>query len=85
MLFKELKEDKEKERNELATELSRMPDKKLRVLCYGPVDSGKSSFIDSIRSTLTGKMISKAAGGYSTSMTNETSKTVKVINSMVDA
>jgi hypothetical protein len=54
-------------------------DKTLRVLCYGPVKSGKSSFIDSIMSLLTGKIVSRATNGYVSSNVDGSSKTEKVI------
>ncbi|XP_060588661.1 interferon-induced protein 44-like [Ruditapes philippinarum] len=68
-------EHRENEIKDLCQEMS--DDNTLRVLCYGPVNSGKSSFIDSIMSLLTGKIVSRATGGYSKANSNGTSKTEK--------
>ncbi|XP_053390725.1 interferon-induced protein 44-like, partial [Mercenaria mercenaria] len=59
------KEEREEEKMELSKELSGFDENnELRVLCFGSVHCGKSSLIDSILSTLSGKISSKATAGY---------------------
>jgi adenosyl cobinamide kinase/adenosyl cobinamide phosphate guanylyltransferase len=58
--------------------MSKFDDKTLRVLFYGPVNSGKSNFIDSVMSSLIGRIAFKATGGYVAEETRTASKTEKV-------
>ncbi|XP_053388381.1 uncharacterized protein LOC128551517 [Mercenaria mercenaria] len=51
----------------LQDEMSELGDSKLRILVVGPTNSGKSSFIDSISSTLRDDIVNKAVGGRSAS------------------
>jgi GTPase SAR1 family protein len=50
----------------IGAEFEELGDNVLRVLCVGPVYSGKTSFIDSISSALRDEIYSKATGGYAT-------------------
>ena len=48
----------------IGAELAELGDEVLRVLCVGPVHSGKTSFIDSISSALRDEIYTKATGGH---------------------
>ncbi|XP_045176834.2 uncharacterized protein LOC123537242 [Mercenaria mercenaria] len=56
---------KEEVLKELQHELTKLQDRKLRVLLVGPANSGKSSFIDSLTSALTDDIAFTVAGSYS--------------------
>ncbi|XP_060589010.1 uncharacterized protein LOC132744342 isoform X2 [Ruditapes philippinarum] len=58
--------EKEIELMKIGAEFEELGDNVLRVLCVGPVYSGKTSFIDSISSALRDEIYSKATGGYAT-------------------
>lgn len=60
----ENKEQKAKVLEELAKHISLLNQKKLRALCVGPVNSGKTSFLDSINSALEGEISTRASKGF---------------------
>jgi septin family protein len=72
------KDDVEK-RNLLSEKMTPFDDKNLRILLVGPVDSGKSSFIDSVQSALRNKITADASIRFArTTPENLSSTTEKV-------
>jgi GTPase SAR1 family protein len=57
------------------TEMSKFEERNLRILIVGPVDSGKSSYIYSVRSALRGKIINDASERTPESMAGSPSST----------
>ncbi|XP_053391536.1 uncharacterized protein LOC128554302 isoform X2 [Mercenaria mercenaria] len=65
-LLQRLKDEKHAVLTNLGKEMTELGDNTLRILCVGTVNSGKTSFVDSILSTLRDEICSKASGGYAT-------------------
>ncbi|XP_053404060.1 interferon-induced protein 44-like [Mercenaria mercenaria] len=82
LLIRRLIEEKHAVLTNLWKEMTALGDNTLRILCVGAVNSGKTSFVDSILSTLRDEIYSKASGGYATGGNSELSNNVSTTEEM---